>query len=194
MTALDRYITDNYTFLVQIARGIIYKSNREYAPEQIVNGAYLHLVDKGLRDADRDTIQRSLIAYIRNDISWHNSKTNIKKGEDRLTPHLELTLHQEDVDIDKEVSHELKLASIYEYYNKTTRVNQLLLDNFIANPNVTIRDLALKYDLNISSIHSLLKTIKNDIKRRSYNQSPCEEGREYSDNIQTERNRPRQMG
>jgi hypothetical protein len=170
MTALDRYITLNYTLLVNITKGLLVNLKAKGCPTTIVNDAYLYAVEKGIQN----DIQKQLIAYIRNTIQWSKlEEYKNKKPKELLLDNKEFVkLTETDlIDFDNLLEHEEaishKIASIFIFYDNTDALNKIVLKEILSNPTITVREFAKKYDLNVSSAHQILTDIKNKIKNDS---------------------------
>jgi hypothetical protein len=171
MTLLSKYITDNYTFLVNIAKGICFKNKSSECPYSIVTNAYVYLSDKVDENTTRDEIQKQLIAFIRNSIVWKKLDSS-KKQNPEISINLvgDITSEVDDFDsvLDNEIDKQRKLNKIILYKQNTNVIHRIVLEQILLNPKITVREIAFKYDINVSSAHQLLKEIKDGIKNSNF--------------------------
>ena len=72
---IDKYLTDNYNWLIKIAKSHIYKNNRRFTPEELVTNLYEYLLKKKCDISDKE-IEIYSSRFIVTQCAWNNSETN----------------------------------------------------------------------------------------------------------------------
>jgi hypothetical protein len=163
MKALDSFFTHNYNMLVSVANGLIYKYNRTYEPELIVNSSYFYLSQKDLNDKTDIDIQKMAITFIKNEIAWQKSYTNTENkplGEDLK----QVNEYKEDEHTpEQDVCHLKQLYKVNKYYHTCDKINQIVLEAYIKQGKRTVRELAQHFDISRHSAHQLINDMKQAI-------------------------------
>lgn len=158
---IDKFFTRKHDFLLTIAKGLCAKRNRQYDAEIALTDAYLEVI-KNPAIQDLDQLQRYTIATMSLQITASNSRLNY---QDYLTKKTDLT---DFVNSKLSVTDEHN-ECIIDAYRSQLRDTQkkIILEAYIDKKHSSNKKLARYFNLSPTTIHFLMKEIKEDIKNFS---------------------------
>jgi hypothetical protein len=164
---IDTYINDNYSFLLNIAKGLCYKKCKHYDPSILISEAYLHVLRIKEQIPDLNTLQRYIIAKINIEVSMPNSKVNIEQSTKHTTIN-GYDVEQEDTTtnkIERELKIQQQLNQIHSYrFNLQDRVKKIIFDTYFIENKRTVRSFGAYFNFPRSTANKLINQMKEDIK------------------------------
>lgn len=163
---VDSYFSENYSYLYNIARGLVYRHGRNYDPCILLTEGYEHAL-KNIKVIDTfDQLQRYIIAKICLEVSYSNSKTsreNILKSMNIF-----IDSEQED-DIESKLNADLREMNakglIVSYHmREKDPVKRIFFEAYFMKGYSTVRSIADYFSLSRASAHELIKEMQQDIR------------------------------
>jgi hypothetical protein len=157
MRLINEYYTNHYQELLNIAKGIAYKRGRNIDPEIYVTNSYIYLTEICDKIPSEPFIERYAKQYIKNEINWNNSKTNINHT---IRDNQEIT----DTLTDESDNDEYKMLPFY-YYKKAhpDKIKHIIFDVYVTKEIRTCRDMAKHFGISQVSANNLIKQLKQEL-------------------------------
>lgn len=180
---IDKYLTDNYNWLIKIAKSHIYKNNRRFTPEELVTNLYEYLLKKKCDISDKE-IEIYSSRFIVTQCAWNNSETNKQTFLERHTqgkvidasiPDKEFTSNDLEQKIEIEKWYNEK-QSLIHCYRKTIKEKheQIFFDTYFSKlkkgERVTVRAIAKHFSISSTPTYHLIKEMHNNLKEFEQNQ------------------------
>jgi len=158
---LDSYISINYEFLNNIAKGLSYKNQRDYDPSILIHEAYEHCLKIIEQITTQDQLQRYLIAKINLESRFTNSKINI---EQRVKDSEQIQEVEYECHLEVKQQQEEKYNRIETYYNnEKDSVSKYFFEAYYKKGHNSIRKLATYFSISPGTADKELTKIKQRI-------------------------------
>lgn len=159
---IDKYFTDNYQKLVEIATARINKYSRIVEPETVVSNAYVYVLGKSDELTESD-IPVWVTAFMNLEISMPKSITN-QRANKFDSKHECINDHDcfENTDIYSLID----IKDTFESFRTTLdRVDQIILDVYLEKGMDTKRSMAEHFKIDSSSALIYINRIKKKLKK-----------------------------
>lgn len=165
---VDNYLSSNYDFLLNIAKGLCYKKLKGYDPAILISEAYLHVLKIREDILDENMLQRYIIAKINIEVSMTNSKVN----KEQAVRHVELNGYDAQQEQDDKLENEIKLQNqmnqILMYRrNLKCRVKKIIFDTYFIEGKRTVRSFGAYFNFPRSTANKLINQMKTEIKNET---------------------------
>lgn len=170
-TDVDSYFSDNYDYLYNIARGLVYRHGRKYDPCILLTEGYEHALKNLKQIQSFDQLQRYIIAKVCLEVSYSNSKTS----RENCFHSLELITDErpDETDIEWKLNADLRemnargLIVAYHLREKDP-VKRIFFEAYFIKGYSTVRSIAEYFKLSRASAHQLIKEMQKDVRAFAY--------------------------
>lgn len=158
---IDKFFTDNYKKLSEIAAARINRYSRSVEPETVISNAYVYILSKSDQLNESD-IPIWVTAYINLEISMPKSVTNQRSkkmcsGHDCIEDH--------NIFENTDIYEQIDIKNTFEAFRTTLdRVDQIILDVYLEKGMDTKRSMADHFKIDSSSALIYINKIKKKLR------------------------------
>ena len=155
-SSLDEYFTGNYSLLVGIARGIIYRCGRRYEAETVVSNAYVFMRENYSHLESHLDMQKMAIHFIKTTIERNGSQMNYQHRKAVELVYIE-TYHDVPQDDD---DRELYNAIDNYMANEQNLINRIVAEVYVDKGIRTVRDFAAHFKISTKAAREYIDNLK----------------------------------
>lgn len=171
-SAIDKKFVAFLPTLKPIVLGLAYKANKKLDADLVINEGYLHLIKNMGKLNDETEVEKMIVNFVKQNITWYNSSINKQERVNSITSDytpVELS-DEDDIDLDNKIEIEKwyneKQAILATYRaQEKDKLKQIIFDCYFKK-NIT-KGVHLAKHLKINKDYSCryIREMKEDIQK-----------------------------